>query len=100
MPMRTPDLRHADEIQTWCVEHLADLLGEAPGKIDPRAEFDALGIDSAMAVSLLLDLEERLGDMPIPPEVLFEYATIADLSAHVAREVARLHPRPDVELAR
>lgn len=98
--MRIPDLRHADEIQNWCIEHLANLLGEAPAKIDPRAEFDSLGIDSAIAVSLLLDLEEQLGDMPIPPEILFEYGTIAEISAHLAREVARLHPVPDVELSR
>ena len=98
--MRTPDLRRAEEIQHWCIEHIANLLGEAPAKIDPRAEFDSLGIDSAMAVSMLLDLEEKLADMPIPPEVLFEHGTIAEVSAHLARELSRLSPAPDVELAR
>lgn len=98
--MPTPELTTADDIQNWCVEHLANLLGEPRERIDPRADFDRLGIDSAMAVSLLLDLEEQLGDMPIPPEILFEYGTIADVSAHLARELSRLSPAPDVELAR
>jgi len=98
--MRTPELTTADEIQHWCVQHIASLLGEAPERIDPHVDFDRLGIDSAMAVSMLLDLEEQLGDMPIPPEILFDYGTIADVAAHLAGEVARRIPAPDVELAR
>lgn len=93
------ELTTADEIQNWCVQHVATLFGEPPEKIDPTADFDRLGIDSAMAVSMLLDLEELLGDMPIPPEVLFEYATIAEVSSHLAREVARRHPELHAEMA-
>ena len=88
--MRNPDLTTAAEIQDWCINHIAGLLGEAPASIDPDADFDRLGLDSALAVSMLLDLEEVLGDMPIPPEVLFEYATLREVSQHLASESARL----------
>jgi acyl carrier protein len=98
--MRTPELTTAHEIERWCVEHIATLLGEPVEKIDPHADFDRLGIDSAMAVSLLLDLEEQLGDVPIPPEILFEYGTLAEVAVHLAGEVARRAPAPGVELAR
>jgi len=98
--MQRPVLRTADEIQNWCVRHVADLLGESAAKIDPTADFDTLGVDSAMAVSMLLDLEEQLGNMPIPPDMLFEHGTIADVSVHLAREVARVHPEPRVEVTR
>jgi acyl carrier protein len=40
-------------------------------------------MDSAMAVYLLMALEERLG-VELPPELLFERQTIAELAAHLA----------------
>jgi acyl carrier protein len=67
---------------------VADLLGTQPEKINPNTEFDRFGLDSAMAVAMCLDLEEQIG-IDIPPALLFEYTTIAELAGYVAGAVGR-----------
>ena len=65
--MSTPDpTPTAGEILSWAQEYLADLLGTEPAALDPHADFDQLGIDSALAVSLLMDIEGRYG-VDLPP---------------------------------
>ena len=82
-----------DEIAQWCRAYLAELLEVAPDTIALDADFDKLGVDSALAASLLIDLEERFG-VDLPPEVLFESPnlnTVIDfVHAHtVTEETAR-----------
>ncbi|WP_235608585.1 acyl carrier protein, partial [Frankia casuarinae] len=60
-----------EEIVTWCQEYVAGLLEIPAEEVDPDADFDRLGIDSALAVSLLIEVEERYG-VDLPPEALFE----------------------------
>ncbi|MBM4364649.1 MAG: AMP-binding protein [Deltaproteobacteria bacterium] len=45
---------------------------------DPDAPFPSLGIDSLMAVDLVREMEERLGQ-PLPPTLLFEAPTLRQL---------------------
>jgi acyl carrier protein len=71
------------EITAWCVAHLAKALRRPAEKIDPQTKFARLGVDSAMAVYLIAELEEWLG-RELAPEVAFEYSTIAELARHVA----------------
>ncbi|HEV7598945.1 MAG TPA: acyl carrier protein [Bradyrhizobium sp.] len=75
-------------IQQWCQDYVADLLGTQPDKINPNTEFDRFGLDSAMAVAMCLDLEEQIG-IDIPPALLFEYTTIAELAGYVATAVGQ-----------
>ena len=75
-------------IQKWCQDYVADLLGTQPEKINPHTEFDRFGLDSAMAVAMCLDLEEQIG-IDIPPALLFEYTTIAELAGYVAGAVGQ-----------
>jgi acyl carrier protein len=75
-------------IQDWCRNYVVNLLGTQPSKIDADTDFDRFGLDSAMAVAMCLDLEEQLG-IEIPPALLFEHTTIADLAGHVAGAVGR-----------
>ncbi len=75
-------------IQKWCQEYVADLLGMQPDKVNPNTEFDRFGLDSAMAVAMCLDLEEQIG-IDIPPALLFEYTTIAELAGYVAGAVGQ-----------
>ena len=49
------------EITAWCVAHLAKALRRPAEKIDPQTKFTRLGVDSAMAVYLVAELEEWLG---------------------------------------
>jgi acyl carrier protein len=73
------------EVSEWCVAHLAKALRRAPEKIDPQTKFSRLGVDSAMAVYLVAELEEWLG-RELSPEVAFEYRSIAELAHHLASE--------------
>ncbi|GHE79596.1 hypothetical protein GCM10017786_06920 [Amycolatopsis deserti] len=80
-----------DAIVTWCQEYLADLLQVPAEAVDPHADFDRLGVDSALAVSLLMEVEERYG-VELPPEALFADPTldaVAEyLHTHAERSVA------------
>jgi len=60
-----------EEIATWCQEYVAQLLEVPAESIDLNANFDRLGIDSALAVSLLIEVEDRYG-VDLAPETLFE----------------------------
>lgn len=74
-------------IVQWCRDYLADLLDIPAAEIDPDADFDRLGVDSALAVSLLIEVEERYG-IDIAPEELFENPTITAVAGHLhARSV-------------
>lgn len=60
-----------EELARWCQEYVADLLERPVDAIDLDADFDRLGMDSALAASLLIEVEERYG-IELPPEALFE----------------------------
>ncbi|WP_241769695.1 acyl carrier protein [Rhodococcus opacus] len=57
---------------------------------DPNADFDRLGLDSPLAVSLLIEIEERYG-VDLPPEELFENPTLDAVGEYVHQ-----HLRQDV----
>jgi acyl carrier protein len=73
------------EIAAWCVTHLAKALRCSEEKIDPQTKFARLGVDSAMAVYLVGELEEWLG-RELAPEVALEYPTVAELARYLARD--------------
>ena len=49
-----------DEIQAWIVTRLCEVLYLVPGQIDPTLDWARHGVDSAVALELLADLEDRL----------------------------------------
>jgi acyl carrier protein len=71
------------EITAWCVAHLAKALRCPAKDIDPQTKLARLGVDSAMAVYLVAELEEWLG-RELAPELAFEYPTVAALARHLA----------------
>ena len=75
------------EIREWCTACLAKVLKVPAERIDPQATFARLGVDSAAAVFFVLDIEEWL-DLELPASIAFEYPSIAELSAYLARECA------------
>jgi acyl carrier protein len=76
-----------EEITRWCQEYVADLLQVPTDSIDPEASFDKLGIDSAVAVSLLIDVEERYG-VEVAPESLFANPTISAVASILHQQAA------------
>jgi acyl carrier protein len=81
----TASAKSEAEITAWCVAHLAKALRLPAKDIDPQTKFARLGVDSAMAVYLVGELEEWLG-RELAPELAFEFPTIAALARHLAGE--------------
>lgn len=81
-----------EEIVTWCRQYVADILEMPVEAVDPDMDFDRLGIDSAIAVSLLIEVEERYG-VDLPPEVLFENPCISAVATYLHTH-AREHVTP------
>lgn len=79
----TPHARTAAEIANWMKAHLAPLLRCTPDQIDEHARFETLGLDSATAVRVTLDLEDWLG-RTVDPGLLSDFPTIAQLAAGLA----------------
>jgi acyl carrier protein len=77
-------------IATWCQGYVADLLELPADAVDPEATFDRLGVDSAIAVSLLIEVEERYG-IELPAEALFENPTVNAVAEYIS-----VQPRQDV----
>ncbi|HJQ48329.1 MAG TPA: acyl carrier protein [Amycolatopsis sp.] len=71
-----------EAIAQWCQEYVSGLLEVPVESVDPDADFDRLGIDSALAVSLLMEVEERY-DVDLSPETLFENPTLNAVAAYL-----------------
>ena len=70
-------------VRRWCTDYLARSLKLPANQIDPQARFARLGMDSAMSVFFLVELEEWLG-VELASEVVFDYPSIAELARYVA----------------
>src|SRR6478736_4472092 len=75
------------EISTFCVDQLAEILRLPKEQVDVNAKFTRLGLDSAMTVYLLMELEDRL-DLELSPETFYDHPTVDALSAHIGEKVA------------
>jgi acyl carrier protein len=72
-----------NEISAFCVDQLADILHVPRDSIDTRANFARLGLDSAMSVYLVIELEEKF-KLELDADALVDYPTIEALAAHLA----------------
>ena len=81
---RNPMLDSRDALERWLAELVASAVDLEPGTIDVEAPFDRYGIDSAAAIGLTEELEQRLG-VPLEPTVLFDHPTIRSLSGFLTR---------------
>lgn len=81
-----PKLSHP-EIREWCIRRLASTLDMPAHRIDPQAKFARLGMDSAMSIAFLVDLEEWLG-IELPSDTVFEYPSVEELASHLAARSA------------
>lgn len=72
-------------LSEWLVQALAEKLKRDPAEIDPTVPFFDYGLDSKNAVELSGELEEFLG-RTINPALLYDFPTVAKLTAHLAPE--------------
>ena len=74
-----------DEIAAFCVDQLVDILRVPKETIDVNMKFTRLGLDSAMTIYLVMELEDKL-KLELDHEMLADYPTITELSAHLAEK--------------
>jgi acyl carrier protein len=75
----------AEDIEAWIVARIADMVNIAPDAVSPAAPFESFGIDSAKAISLMMELENWL-NLPeeLPLDLLFEAEAIRDAAINIA----------------
>jgi acyl carrier protein len=78
-----PPLPDEAEILAWLIENIARETRVAPAEIDPDMSVHALGIDSALVISLTFDLETRFG-LPLDPAALFAHPNLRSFARHLA----------------
>ena len=70
-------------IEHWLVTDLAQRVGAAPAAIDSGEQFNRYGLDSTSAAGLIASLAAELG-RPLPPTLVWDHPTIAELAGHLA----------------
>lgn len=74
----------ATEIHTWLVGRMAETLNVPPQSIDVTAPLDELGLDSKAVMGLSGDIEQYF-NISIEPTVLWDYSSVGELVAHLAK---------------
>lgn len=62
-------------IVQWCKDQIGQLLNAPGANIDENKDFSELGLDSSLAVSLLIEIEQKYG-VEISAEQLFDNPNI------------------------
>jgi len=71
-----------DQIVAWIGARLAARLDTPVEAIDPDVPFSQYGLDSRNALRLAGELEQWLG-CELPPTLVWDYPTIAELAGHL-----------------
>ena len=64
-----------DTVVQWCKDQIGELLNTPGISIDENKDFGELGLDSSLAVSLLIEIEQKYG-VEISAEELFDNPSI------------------------
>ena len=76
------------DIETWMVNHVADLLEIGPEEIEIDVSFDRYGLGSSMVYEFIGELSDWLG-YNLEPMVLYNYSTIEALANFVYEDVLK-----------
>jgi acyl carrier protein len=85
VPSATPSRQ---EISDWIVSYLSQTLDIPAANIDRGRDLEQLGLNSALVVSMIGDLEEWLG-VELTPSLVFDYPNIDAIAGHLAGEAVR-----------
>lgn len=72
-----------EQISDFCVAALANILRISTDRVDIGTKFTRLGLDSAMLVFLMMELEEKL-DVELSTDDFYDYPTVEALSRFLA----------------
>jgi acyl carrier protein len=68
-----------EQISDFCVTALANILRISRDRVDIGTKFSRLGLDSAMLVYLMMELEEKL-DLELSTDDFYDHPTVEALS--------------------
>jgi acyl carrier protein len=88
--LQTQSTETAESIQDWLIDQLAVRLDLDPDDIDIDASFESFGMESAEALVMLTQLEQWLG-RTVPPVLVWNYPTIAQLSQRLSETEAEVN---------
>jgi acyl carrier protein len=77
-----------EQISQFCIASLANVLRISKDSVETGTKFNRLGLDSAMVVYLMMELEEGLG-LELSPDDFYDYPTVNELSHDLAERLAR-----------
>jgi acyl carrier protein len=77
-----------EQISDCCINSLANVLRIAKDRVKTDAKFSRIGLDSAMVVYVMMELEEKL-DLELSTDDFYDYPTIDALSQHLAERRAK-----------
>jgi acyl carrier protein len=76
-----------EKISDFCVISLAKVLRMPTDRIETKTKFSRLGLDSAMVVYVMMELEEKF-DLELSTDDFCDYPTVDELSRHLAEKLA------------
>jgi acyl carrier protein len=76
-----------EQITEFCIISLANALRIPAKQVETDTKFNHLGLDSAMVVYVMMELEEKL-DLELSPDDFYDYPTINDLSGYLVQKYA------------
>ena len=77
-----------EQISEFCIVSLANVLRMARDRVKTDTKFNRLGLDSAMIVYVMMELEEKL-DLELSTDDFYDYPTIDALSGYLAERHAK-----------
>ncbi len=80
-----------DSVENWIKQQIANFANIPAETVSGDAGFQSFGIDSARAISIMMDLEKWL-NLPdeLPLELLFEAKSVREASELIAVEANRM----------
>jgi acyl carrier protein len=78
----------SEQISDFCIVSLAKVLRIPKDNVETDAKFNRLGLDSAMVVYVMMELEEKLG-LELSMDDFYDYPTVHELSRYLAEKHAR-----------
>jgi acyl carrier protein len=75
------------QISDFCIVALANVLRIPKGSVAADVKFSRLGLDSAMVVYVMMELEEKLG-LELSTDDFYDYPTVDELSRYLAEKQA------------
>jgi acyl carrier protein len=76
-----------EQISELCVDSLAKVLRISKDRVETGTKFNRLGLDSAMVVYVMMELEEKLG-VELSPDDFYDHPTVDQLSRFLAEKLA------------